>query len=96
VDNLLDGWSNKLYEDEDKLRLISPGTGRMRSPIVHSPFVPALPPIGGLPPTSTTLKTSTSSWTNPERARAIIDDKFDKASPSRCGEKDNEGLDGCL
>lgn len=44
-----------------KLRLISPGTGRIRSPIVHSPLVPALPPIGGLPPTSTTLKTSTSS-----------------------------------
>lgn len=52
------------------VRRISPGTGRIRSPMVHSPFVPALPPIGGRPPTSTTWKTSTSSWTSPERARA--------------------------
>jgi len=81
---------------KEKLRLISPGTGRIRSPIVHSPFVPAFPPMGGLPPTSTTLKTSTSSWTNPERARAIIVDKFDKASPSRYGEGGSEVLDACM
>ena len=95
MDNLHDGWSKKSYKMKSKLRLISPGTGRMRSPIVHSPFVPALPPIGGLPPTSTTLKTSTSSWTNPERARAIVDDKFDKDSLSRYDEGDNEGVDDC-
>jgi len=53
------------------LRRMSPGTGNIRSPTVHSPLEPAFPPIGGLPPTSTMLKTSTSSWTKPERARAM-------------------------
>lgn len=51
---------------------MSPGTGRTRSPMVHSPLVPALPPIGGRPPTSTILNTSTSSETRPLRARAIV------------------------
>ena len=73
------------------LRLISPGTGRIRSPIIHSPLVPALPPMGGLPPTSTTLKTSTSSGTSPERARAIVKDKVDEISPSRKGGDGDKG-----
>jgi hypothetical protein len=54
------------------VRRISPGTGKTRSPIVHSPFVPALPPIGGRPPTSTILNTSTSSETSPLRACAML------------------------
>ena len=40
--------------------------------MVHSPLVPALPPIGGRPPTSTILNTSTSSETRPLRACAIV------------------------
>lgn len=51
---------------------MSPGTGRIKSPMVHSPLVPALPPMGGRPPTSTTLNTSTSSWTSTARALAIL------------------------
>lgn len=56
-------------------RRMSPGTGRIKSPIFHSPLVPALLPMGGRPPTWTILKTSTSSCTRPERARAIVADK---------------------
>lgn len=41
--------------------------------------------MGGLPPTSTTLNTSTSSWTSPERARAIAADMLKRASASRLG-----------
>jgi hypothetical protein len=64
---------------------MSPGTGNIRSPIVHSPLEPALPPIGGLPPTSTTLNTSTSSCTSPERARARV--RESEASSCVCRSK---------
>lgn len=73
----------KKLEKKNTLR-ISPGTGRMRSPMVHSPFVPAFPPIGGRPPTSTTLNTSTNSCTNPDRAREIVIDKALSSCVSRC------------
>ena len=62
---------------------MSPGTGKIKSPIVHSPFVPALPPIVGRPPTSTTLNTSISSCTSPARAREIAEDRVVRASASR-------------
>jgi len=64
-------------------RLMSPGTGKIKSPIVHSPFVPALQPMGGRPPTSTTLKTSTSSCTRPARALEFAAETFDSRSTSR-------------
>ena len=55
--------------------LISPGTGKVKVPMVHSPFVPGFPPIGGLPPTSTTLNTSTSSCTSPDRALDMVNER---------------------
>jgi hypothetical protein len=71
--------SKKAWKEQDvkkstgkHILRISPGTGKTRSPIVHSPLVPAFPPIGGRPPTSTILNTSTSSETRPLRARAIV------------------------
>jgi hypothetical protein len=75
---------------------MSPGTGSIRSPIVHSPFVPALPPMGGRPPTSTTWNTSTSSCTRPERARAIAVERLNRASLSREGGGGDDVLLGML
>ena len=74
------------------LRLISPGTGNTRSPMVHSPLVPALPPMGGLPPTSTTLKTSTSSWTRPDLARERATERLAFKDGIDVG--DEGGMDG--
>jgi hypothetical protein len=78
------------------LRRMSPGTGSIRSPIVHSPFVPALPPMGGRPPTSTTWNTSTSSCTRPERARAMAVERWNRASVSREGGGGDDVLLGML
>lgn len=68
---------------EDNPRRISPGTGNTNPSIVHSPLIPAFRPIGGLPPTSTILNTSTSSETNPERARARVSESRESCCNSR-------------
>lgn len=64
-------------------RRISPGTGNTIPSIAHSPFIPACLPIGGLPPASTILNTSTNSETNPERARARVSESRESCCSSR-------------